>query len=62
MRLYTTFEPCFMFAATIIGTYGIPQVAFASYDPTWDGLQGASTPSSPAGSLSASTWTPPSAH
>ncbi len=37
--LYTTFEPCFMCAATIIGTYGVPQVAFASYDPTWDGLQ-----------------------
>jgi tRNA(adenine34) deaminase len=36
--LYTTFEPCFMCAATIIGTYQIPKVAFAAYDPSWDGL------------------------
>ena len=36
--VYTTFEPCLMCAATIIGTYGIPEVAFASCDPTWDGL------------------------
>ena len=36
--LYTTFVPCFMCAATIIGTYHIPKVAFAAYDPSWDGL------------------------
>jgi tRNA(Arg) A34 adenosine deaminase TadA len=36
--LYTTFEPCFMCAATIIGTYHIPKVAFAAYDPSWEGL------------------------
>ena len=27
-----------MCAATIIGTYGIPRVAFGACDPTWDGL------------------------
>jgi tRNA(adenine34) deaminase len=36
--LYTTFELCFMCAATIIGTFQIPKVAFAAYDPSWDGL------------------------
>jgi tRNA(adenine34) deaminase len=36
--LYTTFEPCFMCAATITGTYDIPKVAFAAYDPSWAGL------------------------
>lgn len=32
-KLYTAYEPCFMCAATIIGTYHIPKVAFAAYDP-----------------------------
>jgi tRNA(Arg) A34 adenosine deaminase TadA len=32
--LYTTYEPCFMCAATIIGTYHIAKVAFAAYDPS----------------------------
>jgi tRNA(adenine34) deaminase len=36
--IYTTYEPCFMCAATIIGTYHIPKVAFAAYDPSWEGL------------------------
>jgi tRNA(Arg) A34 adenosine deaminase TadA len=36
--LYTTFEPCLMCTATIIGTYQVPKVAFAAYDPSWDGL------------------------
>jgi len=36
--IYTTFEPCFMCAATIIGTYQIPKVAFAAFDPTSEGL------------------------
>jgi hypothetical protein len=36
--LYTNFEPCFMCAATIIGTYHIPKVGFAAYDPSWEGL------------------------
>lgn len=27
-----------MCAATIIGTYGIPRVAFGACEPTWDGL------------------------
>jgi tRNA(Arg) A34 adenosine deaminase TadA len=36
--LYTTYEPCFMCAATIIGTYHIPKVFFAAYDPYWPGL------------------------
>jgi tRNA(adenine34) deaminase len=39
--LYTTFEPCLMCSATIIGTYQSPRVAFAAYDPTWDGLPSA---------------------
>lgn len=30
--IYTTYELCFMCAATIIGTYHIPKVAFAAYD------------------------------
>jgi tRNA(adenine34) deaminase len=36
--LYTTYEPCFMCAATIIGTYHIAKVYFAAYDPYWPGL------------------------
>lgn len=36
--VFTTFEPCLMCTATITGTYHIPKVAFAAYDPTWDGL------------------------
>jgi tRNA(adenine34) deaminase len=36
--LYTTYEPCFMCTATLTTTYRIPKVAFAAYDPTWDGL------------------------
>lgn len=36
--LYTTYEPCFMRTATLTSTYRIPKVAFATYDPTWDGL------------------------
>jgi tRNA(adenine34) deaminase len=36
--IYTTFEPCLMCSATIMGTYRIPRVAFAAHDPTWKGL------------------------
>jgi hypothetical protein len=36
--LYTTYEPCFMCAATIIGTYHIAKVAFAAYDPSREGV------------------------
>jgi tRNA(adenine34) deaminase len=36
--LYTTFEPCFMCAATMTGTYRIPRVLFAAYDPAWKDL------------------------
>lgn len=38
--LYTTLEPCIMCAGTI-RIYRIPRVAFAAYDPVWDGLHNA---------------------
>lgn len=39
--LYTTFEPCFMCAATTMGTYQIPKITFAAHDPNWEGLDNA---------------------